>query len=838
MAVKPLEPTDLYKACDPDQFTFKTTDDLPVLDEVVGQDRAVEALRFAVGMRHEGYNLFALGPGGTGKYSLVRRYLVEAATEKPVPGDWCYVNNFTESHKPFALKLPPGRARPFCEDMKRLIDDLGGAIPAAFEGEDYRHRKEAIEEEFKARHEEAFGGLNKRAQEHDVALIRTPVGLALTAVKDGEVLSSKEFEELSDEEQKSRKETIEEMQSELEEMLGDIPKWTKEQHQRIKDLNRKVTMHAVGHLIDTLKKSWEDQPGVLDHLEAVRQDVVENAADFLAEDQQATDSPFASAERQALSGAASFRRYQVNVLVDHYVRVSGPETAEKETDADNLAGPSCTLDGAPIIYEDHPTQPRLIGRIEHLSQFGSLVTDFNLIKAGALHLANGGYLILDVHKVLMQPMAWETLKRALRSRQIRIETPAEAMGWSSTVTLEPEPIPLDVKVVLIGEPHLYYLLTHYDPDFRELFKVAADFDNRMNRDGEAIQQLGQLIGTLARREHLKPLDRGAIARIIEFGSREAGDAEKLTTHMGTIVDLVREADYWAGEAKSKAIKADHIQIAIDTKTRRSDRMRERILEEIDRGTIVIETKGEAMGQVNGLAVIQLDGFSFGRPSRISCRARLGKGEVVDIEREVMLGGPLHSKGVMILSAFLSSRFAREKPLSLSASLVFEQSYGGVDGDSASSAELYALMSALSGYPIRQALAVTGSVDQNGRVQAIGGVNEKIEGFFDVCQARGLSGDQGVLIPATNVKHLMLRSDVVAAAAAGQFHIYPVETIDQGIEVLTGLEAGAADAKGGYPLGSVNRAVAKRLDDFAKKARAAGKKDKPRRPANRNKNDKS
>ena len=796
----------LYTACDPNQFDFETTADIAAadsadigpLENVFGQDRAVEAVRFAVGMRHQGYNLFAHGEEGTGKYSLVRRFLERQAADEPMPGDWCYINNFVESHRPRALRLPPGRGRPLSTDMERLVDELRAAIPAIFEGDEYRQRRTVIEEQFKEVSEGAFENLQKRALAADVALIRTPVGLALAPVRDGEVLKPDEFKALPEEEQEARKAKMEDLQHQLEEILQQMPQWEKRQREQIKALDREVTQHTVGFLIDELKTAWKDLSDVLDYLEAVRADVVDNAEDFLPAEQQAPQVQAVDPGlRRARRESPTFRRYRVNVIVDN--------------------GPAGSETGAPVVDEDNPTQPNLIGRIEHISQFGTLTTDFNLIKPGALHRANGGYLIVDARKLLLQPMAWETLKRALRARRIRVETLAESMGWAGTVSLDPEPIPLEVKVVLLGEPMLYYLLSQHDPDFRELFKVAADFDTRMDRDSSNANHYARLIATLAAEEGLKPLDRGAVARMVEHGARLADDAEKLTAHMGSIVDLVREADYWARRARSRTVKAAHVQRAIDAKVYRSDRLRERIQEEIRRGTLVIETEGEAVGQVNGLAVLQLDDFSFGRPSRISCRVRIGQGRVVDIEREVALGGPLHSKGVLILSAYLGTRFARKRPLSLSASLVFEQSYGGVDGDSASSAELYALLSALSGMPIKQSLAVTGSVDQNGRVQAIGGVNEKIEGFFDVCKARRLSGDQGVLIPAANVKHLMLRADIVEAVESGHFHIYAIETVDQGIAVLTGEIAGDADEDGDYPFGSVNRAVVRGLAELARGA---------------------
>jgi len=627
------------------------------------------------------------------------------------------------------------------------------------------------------------------------------------------VLKPEDFGKLPEGERETRVKAMEELQGRLEEVLAQLPKWEKEQREKLRELDREVISFAVDHQIDERKARWESSATVIEYLIAVRDDVIDSADDFRPRETappvtaagggQEAQVVAQMAAQMAAKPAPSFRRYQVNVAIDNF------EAVRDGT-------------GAPVIYEDHPTQPNLIGRVEYLSQFGAMFTDFNLIKGGALHRANGGYLILDARRVLMQPMCWEALTRTLRAECIRIESTRDAQGLPGMTTLEPEPIPMDLKVVLLGEPQIYYLLGKHDPDFRELFKVAADFDSRMDRDDASALEYARLIATLSRQEGLKPIDRSGVARVIEHGARLAADAEKLTTHMGTIVDIVREADYWAGEAGAEITAAAHVQQAIEARNYRSDRIREAMNEQIEQGTVVVETDDATVGQINGLAVLQLDHFSFGKPSRISCRVRLGKGEVIDIEREVALSGPLHSKGVLILSSFLSSRFANNAPLSLSASLVFEQSYGGVDGDSASSTELYALLSALSGIPIKQSLAVTGSVDQNGRVQAIGGANEKIEGFFDICQARGLTGEQGVLIPASNARNLMLRDDVVAAARTGDFRIFAVETVDQGIEILTGVPAGVLDDKGNYPIGSVNRAVAKRLANFTRKAMALGR----------------
>ena len=801
----PLPWQALSAPCDGARLGFRSTEEIDVADApFVGQDRAVEAVAFAIGMPHGGFNLFALGEEGTGRATLVRRFLEREARARPVSPDLCYVNNFTDHRRPKALSLPAGRGRILHDDMKRLIEELTVAIPAAFESDDYRNRKNAIQERFKESHEKAFAALQDKARARDIALIRTPMGLALAPIKGDEVLDSKEFEALPEKEQDQRRAAMEELQTELEEILRQIPRSERAQREKVRELNREVTMSAVGHLIDEINLRWRDQPNVIAHLDAVRADVIENAHEFLPQEgglPPAMEALMAPTARRAMQTAGpAFRRYQVNLLVDNAPR--------------DGARP-----GVPVVEEEHPTQPNLIGRVEHLAQFGALITDFNLIKGGALHRANGGYLILSARKVLMQPFAWESLKRALRTGRIRIESLGEELGWVSTVTLEPEPIPLDLKVVLIGEPILYYLLHHYDPDFRELFKVAADFDDRIARDAAGEAHYARLVATIAQAEKLIPFDASAVARIIEHGGRMAGNQKKLSARIEDVADLVREAAYWARREDARHTAAVHVEKAIAASIFRSDRLRALIQEEINRGTLVIETAGAKSGQVNGLSIIQLDHFRFGRPSRITCRVAAGKGEVADIEREVDLGGPLHSKGVLILAAFLNARYGREQPLSLNASLVFEQSYSGVEGDSASSAELYALMSALADIPIKQSFAVTGSVDQLGRIQAIGGVNEKIEGFFDTCAARGLTGAEGVLIPKTNVEHLMLRRDLIEAVKAGRFRVFAVETVDEGIEILTGVPAGAPDADGDYPIGSVNGRIVARLAVFARKARA-------------------
>ena len=788
---QPLSASALHRACDPAQLPFVTTAELDEGDQPVGQDRAVQSIRFAIGMRHRGFNLFALGPEGTGRRSLVMQFLGQAAAGRPVPDDWVYVNNFSDGHKPKALRLPAGRARGLKKDMAALVTELQVAIPAAFEAEEYRNRRQVIEEGLKDRQEEAFGDIHRQAAEKRVALVRTPVGLALAPMKDGEVLSPDEFKQLPEEQQQVFKADLTELQERLEETLKQMPRWERETRVRLRELDQEVVGYAISHLMEDLQTAYADLPAVLDLLAEMSKDVAENVGDFIEDEEEAKGRG-----HQREGGDAGFRRYRVNVLVDN-----------------------SALTGAPVVYEDHPTQPDLVGRIEHFAHFGALITDFNLIKPGALHEANGGYLVMDANKLLSQPFAWDDLKRALKAREITIEPPGQSLGLLSTVSLEPEPIPLDVKVVLTGDPMLYYLLSHHDPEFAELFKVAADFDWRMDRTDENVLGLARSIASLARKEELRPLDQAAVVRVVERAAREVEDSDKLSTHMASLADLVREADYWAGQDGASVVGAVHIQRAIDAATYRQDRVRDNVQDEIVKGSVHIATEGAEIGQINGLAVLELGRFAFGRPSRITARVRFGQGEVIDIEREVELGGPLHGKGVMILASYLSARFSAEMPLSLSASLVFEQSYGGVEGDSASSTELYCLLSALAEVPIDQNFAVTGSVDQFGRVQAIGGVNEKIEGFFDLCRARGLSGEHGVLIPASNVRNLMLRHDVVDACAEGLFKVIPVETIDQGIALLTGMPAGEADARGEFPPGSVNRKVQARLAAFARKAEA-------------------
>lgn len=803
-----LDPTKLYHYTDPKQFAFETTDEVEGLTDVIGQPRAVEAMRFGLGIEDKGFNIYAMGPPGIGKQSLMRRFFEERAQGEPAPSDWCYVKNFDEEHKPRAIELPAGMGIEFRDDMDELVEQFDTALSAAFESEEYQSRRQAVMEEFSERQQEAFEELQRRAQEENVRLIRTPAGLAVAPVREGEVLSPDEIQQLSEEEQRRLQEKVEDVQEELQEIIRQVPGWQQQMRDRLNELNQEMANLAIGGLIDELHEKYSGYAEVVEHLDAVQEDVVENAESFLPQQggqqgaQQALQQMLQEGQgqgRRAMVREALMRQYKVNVVVDN-----------------------SESDDAPVIYEDNPTYQNLIGRIEHMARMGALMTDFHLIKAGALHRANGGFLLLDARKVLTEPYAYEALKRAMDSGKIRIESLGRQLSLISTVSLEPEPIPLDVKVGLFGNRLIYYLLTQFDPDFADLFKVEADFHEEMDRDEDNQQLYARLIATMVHEAGLQPFDRGAVARVIEHSARMVGDSEKLSTKGENVDDLLREANHWAKENGNSVVTGEDVQRAIDAQIYRADRLRERMQEAILRDTVLIDTEGEEIGQVNGLSIIPLGDFMFGRPTRITARTRMGKGEVVDIEREVELGGPIHSKGVLILAGFLGARYAEEKPLSLCASLVFEQSYSQVEGDSASSAELYALLSSLAEVPIKQTLAVTGSVNQRGQIQAIGGVNQKVEGFFDICQERGLTGDQGVIIPESNVKNLMLRREVVDAVEAGSFHIYPVETVDEGIEILTGVPAGERDEEGNYPQGTINYKVAQRLAELAEKRSEFGK----------------
>lgn len=768
----------IYHRCPLEKLDFENTENLEDLELTFGQHRVLRALEFGANMAASGFNLFVLGSAGAGKHALVNRFLASHAAGKPVPSDWCHVFNFQQSDKPNAIELAAGDGRSFKSDIRGLVDELKTSIPATFESEEYQSRIQELQDEVARRQQKYLFAIQEEANANNITMISTPTGFAFAPMRKGKVIEPEEYKTFSDEEKELIEAKVEVLQKKLQQAIQQVPRIRKEVRERIRALNEEMVQLTLGGPIGELREKWRHVPAVVDYLDLVRNDVVEHA------------EVFHEGESQGPGGLLS--RYRINLLVDN---------AETQ--------------GAPIVYEDLPTHQHLTGQIAHRAYQGNLYTDFTMIRAGSLHRANGGFLIVDVRRILSQPLAWESLKRALFSGEIRIESLERLYGLASTVSQQPEPIPLNVKVVLLGDRILYYLLAHHDPDFLELFKVEADFEDALERDAESYTLYARMIATMARASKLRALDKSAVARVIEHASRLVSDQKKLTAHNRALNVLLAEADYWAAKAGENYIERKHVQQAIDEREYRASRIRERSLEQIHRGVVMISTQGEQVGQVNGLFVLQIGATRFGLPSRITATARPGKGQVVDIEREAKLGGPIHSKAVMILSRFLANRYAPMSLLSLSASLAFEQSYGGVEGDSASVAETCVLLSAITGVPLKQSLAITGSMNQHGDVQAVGGVNEKIEGFFNVCAQSGEVDGQGVLLPASNVEHLMLNEPVREAVREGRFSIYPLSHIDQAIELMTGMQAGRADAEGVYPENTFNRLVADKLAAFAK-----------------------
>ncbi|MDY6873545.1 MAG: ATP-binding protein [Chloroflexota bacterium] len=794
-----LKAESLYRQCDPDSLGFETTSEIK--DEVnsVGQERAASAIDFGMNIIHPGYNIFVLGPTGMGKREIVKQFFEKKAKDDPTPPDWVYINDFENPDRPDVIELPAGKGSEYQKDINDLIDEMKTALSAAFESEEYQNRRQTIFDSFKEKQSDLFDELQEKTEAQDLAMIKTPSGIAFAPTDEDGVMSPEEINALDKETRDQIKEKIEAVQEDLQKILQQVPNWQRDAKEEIKDLNKEMANFAIGGLINELKEKYQDYEKIVQHISKIQEQVVENANIFLP----ANDG-------------------EANSFLDVIGQRGGGESALMDMFKANLIVDNSDLEGAPVLFEDNPTYPNLIGRVEHYAQMGTLMTDFRMVKAGALHKANGGYLILDARKLLTQSYSWEGLKRALQSGEIEIESIGQALSLISTVSLKPAPIPLNLKIALIGDRMLYYLLVQHDPEFSELFKVEADFESEIEWDDANQALYAQLIATSVKRNETRPFSNKAVARMIEESARQVSDTKRLNTRLQDLNELIVESDYWAKKSRRKTVTEKHVQKAIDNKIARADRLREKMQESILRDINLISTEGKAIGQINGLSVYTLGHFMFGKPSRITAQVSLGKGQVLNIEREVDLSGPIHSKGVLILAGFLRGRYAENIPLSLSASLVFEQSYGGVDGDSASSTELYALLSAIARAPLKQSLAVTGSVNQKGEVQAIGGVNQKIEGFFNICKARGLTGDQGVLIPKANVKHLMLRKDVRDAVRKGKFHIYPVADVDEGISILTGIEAGERTDSGGYPDGSINARVKDRLEKMAKTLTEFGK----------------
>jgi lon-related putative ATP-dependent protease len=781
----PLPVDRLYRHCDLSFLPFSDTTELEHLNNYFGQERAIDALQFGVNIDQRGYNIFVLGSVGVGKHQMVTEFIQQHASQCPSPRDWCYVNNFATPEQPKVLELPCGMGCQLQKDMAHCIEDLLATIPSVFHSTEYKTQVNEITEEYGEKEQRSIRELADKAKQQNIALLQTPTGYTLAPLVNDKVLTSKEFQDLPEAEQQRIQDAINQLKEELKVIVRQMPIWMKQGREQFKKLHREITQQTVDQIFSELEKKYAELPEVMTFLQEVKQDVIENVDEFRSEEESYLPENLKGQEQ-------TFPMYTVNVLVDN---------TESE--------------GAPVVYEDNPSLANLLGRVEHEAQFGTLTTNFTLIKAGALHKANHGYLILDATKLLTKPFAWEALKRALQSEKISIESVDQMLSLASTKSLEPEPVPLDFKVILLGDRIIYYLLQAYDPDFNLLFKVPADLTEDIQLTEDNVTCYARLIAALQGNNHLRPLNQTAVARIIEQSSRLIDDAEKLSLHLIELTDLLFQSDYFAGQDKADIISSDHVQRALDASEQRQNQFKEQLQESIVRDIHLIDTDGEKTAQINGLSVYQLGDYRFGQPTKITASARLGNGKVLDIEREAKLGGKLHSKAIMILSAFLANRYARNQPLPLSASLVFEQSYGGVEGDSASIAELSALISAIAGLPISQSLAVTGSINQLGDVQPIGGINQKIEGFFDICQARGLTGRQGVIMPRANVQHLMLGKRVTEAVEAGNFTIYAIDHIDQALSLLMKLPVGKADQQGVYPADSINGRVAAQIARWIK-----------------------
>lgn len=773
-----LIPADLFK---PSQLNTTHMPSAAKKVEIIGQSRALEALNFGIHMTAPGYNIFCGGPKGVGRTTLSLAAVKKFAAMQTAPDDWCYIHNFETPHQPIALCFPAGTGKILAKSMKRLVDTLKTTLPLAFTDASYKAQASNIEQQYQSEKEAYFDRLQNSIPEKNVALVKTSAGVIVAPKVDGKVLEPEAFNKLPKATRKDILEQLSRAQKQIEKVLQETPKWEETQQRQLAELQIGTTLKTLGLIMMPMEQAFKQNTAIMAHLRAINEDILEHISLFTSNTDSHAD------ERKEL-----FDKYTVNLLTSH--KASG---------------------GAPVVHLSHPTLSNLVGKIERVQESGSVMTDFSMIRPGALHTANGGFLIIECRELISNPYAWNALKRALFSKQIKIESGSDDNSVFDVISLDPAAIPLHVKIILIGDTGLYYGIVNGDDEFGELFKILAQFSEKMDRTLTTEKQYAALMLNLVKTEGLKPLSLSAMKRLVEYAARLAGDKNHLTTYLARVNDIVREASYFTTLSKARSIDTKHIESALKARKERLNSMHHEMIELINRGVISIETKGHKVGQLNALVVHETGLSSFGRPNRVTCQVRLGNGDLVDIEREVELGGPLHSKGVMILSSFLASRFSQTQPISLDASLVFEQSYTELDGDSASSVELYCLLSAVAGLPLNQGIAATGSVNQLGQVQAIGGVNEKIEGFFEVCKMNGLTGEQGVVIPATNVQNLMLSADVIAAVKQKKFRIWAVKTIDEGMEILTGKKAGVPDKKGIYPAGTMNRIVADRLAEFFK-----------------------
>jgi lon-related putative ATP-dependent protease len=781
---------------DPNTLGFETTETLcPPEEGVLAQDRATQAIKFGMGMKDIDYNIFVAGEPKTGLTYIARTFLEKAAKDEPTPPDWCYVYNFKEPDSPKGIHLSAGRGKELKKCMEQFVQTLQAKIPEVFDSDDYRTKEAEVHQGFERKRREIIDALSVKARAEGFILQFSQVGMVIIpASGEGQPMSQEELSALPEERKKELREKSDELQREMGDAIKEIRRAETAFREKHSKLDAEIAMYVVGHLMETLEEQFKDEPDILDYLKEMQEDILENIDDFKKKPEAQQSAPFPMPPREV-----SLRKYDVNVLVDH---------SESK--------------GVPVIIESNPSYPNLFGSIERQAYFGALFTDFTMVKPGALHRANGGYLVMKALDLVKYWISWEALKRAVKDRQIKIEDLGELYGIFSTRTLKPIPIPLNVTLVLTGDAHLYELLYIYDDRFPKMFKVKAHLDTEVDHNQEMLKQCACVMSKFCGEQKLRHVAKDGVARVLEYSMELTGDCEKLTLRLGDVSDLLKEANYYAGLDKRDYIGREHVQTAIDRKTYRANLYEERIQELVKKDVFWVETDGHKVGQVNGLSVLMTGDHVFGKPNRITATIALGREGVVDIDREAKLSGNIHTKGVMILTSYLREKFAHNKPLSLSAGLCFEQSYGMIEGDSASSTELYVLLSAISEVPIYQGIAVTGSVSQKGEIQPVGGVIQKIEGFFEICKHKGLNGKQGVIIPEKNINNLMLKDEVVKAVAEGKFHIFPVRTIEEGIEILTGVEAGERQPDGTYPEGTVFRKVDDKLRQMAETAREFAK----------------
>jgi len=796
-----LSPNELTHTCDPDTLEFETTADIAPLEGTVGQERAINAIEFGLGIQTQGFNLYITGRPGTGRNSSVITHAKRKAETEGSPSDWCYVHNFVDAYHPRAIRLSSGKGPEFAQDMEDFIKSARIEMPRAFESENYEKRKAEIVEEVQHRREAMLRELQQEAADLGFSIEATPVGIASVPLnRDGKPYTREEYDALPEDPKQSIKQKGIKLQDSTNQFIARSRALEKEAQEKLRDLDREIALFAVGHLLEDLRAKYQACEGfgncddILDYLNQVENDIVEHLDDFRSPDKRQQNMPPMIADMVE----PAFDRYRVNVFV---TRHDG--------------------DGAPVIQENNPTYNNLLGKIDYKARFGFMTTDHNMIKAGAIHRANGGYLIMQALDVLINPFSWDGLKRVLRAREAAPENIADQYGLVSIATIRPQPIPLNTKVILIGSAYVYYLLYYLDEEFRKLFKVKADFDIEMARNDKHIAQYVAFIAQRCKELNLKPFNKAAAAKVIDYGSRLIEDKNRLSTRFIEISDIISESAYWADMDHSDLVTEHHVSKALEQKEYRSRMVEDKIQALIEEGTIMIDVAGAVTGQANALSVYDLGDHSFGRPSRVTARVAAGRGKLIDIQRESEMGGRIHSKGVMILTGYLEGKYATKRPIAMLATLAFEQLYEEIEGDSASSTELYVLLSALANLPIKQEIAVTGSVNQFGQIQPIGGVNVKIEGFFEVCKAKGFTGEQGVMIPRTNVRHLMLKPEVIDAVKEGKFHIWAIDTVDQGIERLTGTPAGKLKEDGTYPEGTVHYLVDQRLKSLADAAKEFG-----------------